>query len=202
MEGSDSSFWIDDHRVTKALVKHLLQHPHSVEWTLQGFGMLRCYFEPELRLHVWDSAFKVPGVSDLHTHPWDFHSLVVAGEVRNYRFLEVAGTSLGTGQAIPRRRQTIRCGEGGGLVGDPVDVFLAEQPTETLREGETYTQKAEEIHKSLPEDGTVTVIERGFKEDTEHAYVYFRDEWVSAEPRPATEAEVQQILAGSLARWF
>lgn len=192
----------DDIRATKTLVQHLLEHPQSAEWTLQGFGMLRCYLRPEVRLHVWDSAFRAPDVSDLHTHPWDFRSLVVAGRVRNYRFVESDGTSVESHGAIPRRRQTIRCGEGGGLVGEPVDVFLTEQPTEVFEEGESYVQRAEEIHRSLPEDGTVTIIEREFKDDTEHAFVYFQGEWVTAEPRPATDAEVQQILSGSLARWF
>ena len=190
-------------RVIKKLVEDLLTHPERQEWTLQGFGMLRCYLSPEVRLHVWDSRFKWPGVSELHTHPWDFNSLVVAGVVHNHRFVEtIEGAHQGSGQQIPRMRQTIRCGEGGGLVGDPAPVFLAEQPTETFREGETYTQEASEIHRSVPEDGTVTLVEREFREDTEHAYVYFRGEWGTAEPRPATPEEVEAILGYSLSRWF
>jgi hypothetical protein len=191
---------------TKQLTKAILEHADSFDWTLQGLGMLRTYLSLEVRLHVWHSGFKFKEgdqiASELHTHPWNFHSLVVAGRVRNYRFLEVAGTSLGTGQAIPRKRQTIRCGEGGGLIGDPVDVFLAEQPTETFEEGETYTQKAEEIHRSLPDDGTVTIIEREFLDDTEHAFVYFRGEWISAEPRPATPEEVAEITGFALQTRF
>ena len=189
-------------RITKGLVRHLLEHPETVDWTLQGFGMLRCYLEPELRLHVWDSRFKAAEVSELHTHPWHFYSLVVAGRVRNYRFVESDGTSQETGGAIPRRRQTIRCGEGGGLVGEPVDVFLTEQPTEIYVQGNVYTQLAQEIHRSVPEDGTVTIIEREFLDDTEHAYVYFQGEWVTAEPRAATPTEVETILSASLERWF
>jgi hypothetical protein len=190
-------------RTTKALVEHLLRNPESMEWTLQGLGMLRCYLKPEVRLHVWDSGFKAPGVSELHTHPWNFHSLVVAGKVRNYRYVETTeGASQGTGQQIPRRRQTIRCGEGGGLIGEPVDVLLAEQPTETFEAGETYTQEAAEIHKSIPEDGTVTIIEREFKPDTEHAYVYFQGEWGTAEPRAAKPEEVYAILGNALGTWF
>lgn len=189
-------------RVTKALVRHLLEHPDSIEWTLQGFGMLRCYLEPEVRLHVWDDRYKAPGVSELHTHPWNFHSLVVAGEVHNHRFVESDGSREGTHQAIPRKRQTIRCGEGGGLVGDPVDVILSEEPTETYCEGEGYTQLAEEIHRSVPANGTVTIIEREFKPDTEHAYVYFQGEWGTAEPRLATPEEIEAILGNALETWF
>jgi hypothetical protein len=186
-------------RVSKALVKNLLEHPESMDWTLQGFGMLRCYLEPELRLHVWDSRFRFAEVSDLHTHPWDFHSVVVAGVVRNKRFREVTQWEAG-GEKL--RRQTIRCGVGGGLTGDPEDVRLSGSRFEVLEEGATYTQHAREIHRSVPEDGSVTIIEREFKDDTEHAYVYFEGEWVTAEPRPATEEEIDSIVANSLAAWF
>jgi hypothetical protein len=99
-------------------------------------------------------------------------------------------------------RQTIRCGEGGGLVGDPVPVILAEEPTETYREGEGYTQTASEIHRSVSENGTVTIIEREFKPDTEHAYVYFQGEWGTAEPRTALPEEVEKITSNALKTWF
>lgn len=186
-------------RVPKAFVRNLLEHPESTDWTLQGFGMLRCYLEPELRLHVWDSRFRFADVSDLHTHPWDFHSLVVAGVVRNQRFREVTKWEAGHPSY---RRQTIRCGEGGGLCGAPEDVRLEGSRFEVLEEGATYTQTAREIHRSVPEDGTVTIIEREFKDDTEHAYVYFHGEWVTAESRPATEEEIESIRSYSLETWF
>lgn len=191
---------------TKALTKAILEHPGDFNWTLQGLGMLRTYLSPEIRLHIWHSDFKFVEdgevASELHTHPWNFNSVVVAGRVRNYRFIESAGTSLDSGQAIPRRRQTIRCGQGGGLIGDPVDVFLSEQPTETFDEGASYAQLAQEIHRSVPDDGTVTIIEREFLEDTEHAFVYFKGDWVSAEPRPATDEEIELITEAALERWF
>lgn len=190
----------------KLLVQKLLEQPLALDWTLQGLGMLRTYLAPEVRLHVWDPDFKFVEdgevASELHTHPWDFESVIIAGCVRNYRFVESDGTSEETGGAIPVKRQTIKCGEGGGLIGEPVDTFLTEQPTETYREGDTYTQEAHEIHKSLPEPGTVTIIERNFLRDTEHAYVYFKREWVSAEPRPATTDEIHAICNGALEKWF
>jgi len=186
-------------RMSKALVRNLLEHPESMDWTLQGFGMLRCYLEPELRLHVWDSRFRFADVSDLHTHPWDFHSVVIAGVVCNQRFREVTQWEAGHPSY---RRQTIRCGEGGGLCGAPEDVRLEASRCEVLEEGAIYTQAAREIHRSVPEDGTVTIIEREFKEDAEHAYVYFHGEWVTAEPRAATQEEIEAILTHSLDTWF
>ena len=192
-------------RITKPLVKALLEKAEQYEWSTQGLGMMRLYLAPEIRLHVWTEAQRAESVSELHTHPWDFESTVIAGRVRNHRFIESDGTSQETGGAIPRMKQQIYCGEGGGLVGEPAECFLAEQPTEILEEGDVYTQRADEIHKSRPENGTVTIIERHFvKADRDHALVYWPrgEEWVTAEPRPATEQEVVLAAEHALRAWF
>lgn len=151
---------------------------------------------PDLRLHVWDDRYTVPGVSELHTHPWHMRSLVIVGEVRNQRFDEVdEGRSYW--------RQTIRCGEGGGLRGVPEAVKLALTVDETVLEGQMYSQTADEIHRSLPLNGTVTLVHREVAEDADHAHVYYRydEEWVSAEPHGASPATVRDILGASKARW-
>jgi hypothetical protein len=88
-------------------------------------------------------------------------------------------------------------------VDEPVEVRLVPYNTETYGEGETYDEKAEEVHMSSPEDGTVTIVTRHFKEDRDHAWVYWQtEEWNSAEPRPATDVEVADICSTSLQRWF
>lgn len=187
--------------ITKQLVKAILTSPQELEWSIQGLGMLRTYLSPDTRLHIWDASAKMEGASELHTHPWDFDSFVVVGSVRNYRFeMEALGSHGASG--IKRMRQTIRCGEGGGLIGEPVPVVLKELPTETYEEGQSYRQAAEEIHRSAPDDGTITIITREFRDDTEHAYVYFRDEWGTAEPRPATRQEIARITRNALRAWF
>lgn len=199
---------IDDARLhaaglVKPVVKAILERPAAFEWSLQGFGMLRTYIEPELRLHVWDSRFAVDGVSEIHTHPWHFHSMVVAGVVENTRF--AAGprdVGFMGGQGEPYMVQKLRCGPGGCTIGDPSPVVLVAAETETLEEREVYTQRADEIHRSSPHDGTVTLVQREFLDDTEHAYVYFQGEWVTAEPREATLTEVLQITTNALERWF
>lgn len=184
--------------VVKDLVQAILEQPHEHEWTLQGLGMLRMYLSKERRLHVWDSQFAVDNVSEMHTHPWDFRSLVVAGKIRNYKYVEVNEP-----RSYLYYRQQIHCGEGGGLVGVPTTVRLQEQPVEEYRERETYEERAEEIHISRPLDGSVTIVKRIFKEDTEHAFVYWKDgSWVSAEPRKATYEEVETITQHSLNTWF
>lgn len=74
---------------TKLLVKAILEKARAYKWSIQGFGMLRLYLSAEVRLHVWDSRFRVPGVTDIHDHSWDFESEVAAGEVLQRRYLVV-----------------------------------------------------------------------------------------------------------------
>lgn len=184
---------------TKDLVRTILKNPHGFEWSLQGFGMLRTYLDPEIRLHIWGKRFQVEDVTLLHTHPWNFNSLVVAGRVANIRFVKDASSPCMT-----MMEQEIKCGVGGHVSNDPQAVFLRKGEREVYLAGDEYTQAAHEIHKSIPDDGSVTIIEREFLEDTEHAYVYYHPnaEWVSAEPRPAEPWEVGAICGNALLRWF
>lgn len=185
--------------VVKELVQAILEKPHEHDWTLQGLGMLRMYLSKERRLHVWDSQFAVDNVSEMHTHPWDFKSLVVAGKIRNYKYIEVPSDS----NAYEYHRQQIHCGEGGGLIGEPTTVQLEKLPEQIFVEKESYEEYADEIHISRPHDGTVTIVKRIFKDDIDHAFVYWKDgDWVSAEPRKATYEEIETITQYSLNTWF
>lgn len=206
----------EDHMNAKtALTKALLENPLNREWSIQGLGMLRTYLDDDhrIRLHVWTTAHaEHVKASDLHTHPWDFHSDVVAGIVTNIRYLPLPEGEHGELiiNAAQWQQQMIRCGEGGGLVGDPEIVWLAESAPERYGSSSRvlrpsgYEQRAEEIHRSSPEDGTVTIITRKFNSDTEHAHVYFPvgEEWISAEPRPATDEEILMICNNALEKWF
>lgn len=187
--------------LVKLLVQNVLEHRHAYDWTLQGFGMLRTYLDKDhrVRLHVWDDRYVVPGVSEMHTHPWNFESYIVAGVVHQRRFLRVPE---GTGMLFDE--YALRCGAGGGLCGDPTPVRLRDVTPEMYIEGDVYRQQADEIHVSSPERGTVTLVDRSFMEDTEHASVFTRpgEPWGSAEPRPATGLEVMAITRYALHRWF
>lgn len=191
--------------LVKPLVKSILEHPEGHEWSLQGFGMLRTYLgSRDLRLHIWDSRFKVEEVSELHTHPWNFHSFVVAGEVENKLFMKVDPERASV-RHEPFVEQEILCGEGGHETPNSTMVALrVDKPSRIHKEGDEYSQFAHEIHRSLPADGSVTIIQREFLGDDDHAFVYIPegDEWISAEPRPATDEEVAAICTDALARWF
>jgi len=182
--------------VLKSLVKAILKSPYDLEWSIQGLGMLRTYIDDERRLHIWDDRYQVENVSQMHTHPWNFKSIVVVGRVENIKYVE-------SSSGIVYNRQNIFCGVGGGLEGKPDKVELLELEPEIRVERESYEELAHEIHISKPERGTVTLIRREYLEDVDHAYVYWKDgDWVSAEPRIAIHTEINDITTYSLDKWF
>lgn len=184
--------------LTKELVQWILINANQFEWSLQGFGMLRLYLPKGSRLHIWDKRHAVENVSQIHTHPWGFRSTVIVGCVYNTRFLREPASFYRL------KERKILCGEGGGLLGDTVEVGLKMLKLEAYNSGDSYEQESDEIHMSMPQDGTVTIINRTFKEDRDHASVFWpaAEEFVSAEPRRATSEEVESITKYSLATYF
>jgi hypothetical protein len=193
----------------------ILDDPHSVEWTVQGFGMLRAYLsEDEVwRLHVWDPEAAVQDVSNVHDHPWDFMSRIYLGTMCNTRFVVADPPPSGTyarGTLDPWWScSDIRTGEGGFIHGPVRAHRLHQMPREILRavDGErVYQQRAEEIHRSEPHSGCVTVVRRRLNPaKRDQARTFWQPkldpddpsappvEWVSAEPRPATSEEVERF---------
>lgn len=187
---------------TKLLIEKILRRSDAYDWSIQGLGMLRLYLSPALRLHVWDQRYRITNVSPIHDHPWAFESEVVAGAVRQVRYIPGLSRDLG-GFTLTFKYATIKCGEGAHTLSEPQTIHL--QPMyEEFREGEKYMQKADEIHESQPEDGTVTLCLRTFGQNRDNARVFWRGDgdFVSAEPRPATPDEVAQITQNALTRWF
>jgi hypothetical protein len=178
-------------------VRHLLEHPYNFDWTIQGFGMLRLYLSPTIRLHVWDTFESFPGVSTIHTHPWDFTSEVIVGRVTNHILTKVYASRM---WPATHQEQLIRCGTGSCSVGQARDVHLAKMLPVTYVAGQSYVQKSHQIHESVPDRGTVTIVSRRFKEDAEHAYVYFPlgAPWGSSEPRKATYDEIDRMCGKAL----
>lgn len=231
------------HAVLSDLVRPILADPlaDGREWTIQGLGMLRTYLGDDKtnRLHVWHSGAQVPDVTMMHTHPWAFTSIVLAGLVRDTEYYEVtrraepapgelcgvdmsddsyshfkcpfeAATCTRHRHMYTRGelylRQRIVCGPGGGIAGEAAPVYLEGGAYGPKEYGPCtkYAKETNDIHASAPVNGTVTIIQRLFGTDTDHAYVYYKPEvgWVSAESRQATPDEVAFITAYALERWF
>lgn len=177
--------------LTESAVREALANPFDREWSIQGFGMLRTYLDPDQvhRLHIWDTGQGVKEVSTVHDHPWDFTSRIIAGSLVNQRYL-IDST---TGEPFWAAR--LRCGVGGGLVEAPQKTLIETLPAEHYGTEDVYSQTAPEFHESFPTSGTVTVISREFKADRDLATVCWQDgDWVSAEPRPATEDEIRHFV--------
>jgi hypothetical protein len=182
----------------KLFVEQILRKATHYPWSIQGLGMLRLYLSKEVRLHLWDPTLAFPGASPIHTHPWDFTSKVVVGYVYNQIYVE-------RDEEPNFHYQVLKCGVGGGLVsGESGTTSLRRLPLFSYQQGETYSERAEEIHESKPVRGTVTIVTRKFKADEDHARVFWRlgTSWGSAEPRPATPEEISVAAEYSLATWF
>lgn len=169
-------------------------------WTLQGFGMLRTYLDPDEveRLHIWDTRMANDEVSTVHNHAWDFTSLIYSGRLANQRYLR-------DGHGVEWKSAVIKPGECGGIVKpEPGGLLLSETPREYYAPGMQYSQEATELHESLPAPGTVTIIKRTFHNDRslDLATVAWKaGDWVTAEPRRATDGEVMDFCLLARERW-
>lgn len=195
--------YFGDFHEVRSFVKYILENPTAMgrQWSYQGFGMLRLYLygAKEWRLHVWSPGMAVPGVTTIHNHPWDFESLVLSGRLRNMKFEE----STAPDRRVTHHKAVIRCGEDACMMTAPESVTLTPAGTDIFPPGGWYEQSAAEIHHTLTDVGTVTLIRRRFGSDPDHASVYWPvgQKWVDATPRPATPEEINMFIAPALANW-
>lgn len=183
---------------TESEVLAILRDPFGLDWSIQGFGMLRLYLGGDQieRLHIWDQEMAVENVSSVHDHPWDLDSRIISGTLRNQRFVR------DDDNGEPWQAVLIRTGEGGHVLKPHTPWSLRALDVETYQPGEQYHQDAPEIHESIPERGTVTVVRRTFSRPRDIATSCFKEgSWVSAEPRTATKEEVERFVALALEKW-
>lgn len=184
-----------------ALIKSILEQWRAYEWTVQGFGMVRTKLYDVGRIHVWDSRVRVPLVSDVHAHPWPLRSTVISGELINQRFEQVDDSVAATLKYVASK---IATGEGGGLLGESKEILLVTKSLEAYTAGQVYMQEPHEFHRSIPQDGTVTLLERPMGKPLQETDVFWPSgtTWVSAEPRPAKPHEVERAIEYALQRWM
>jgi hypothetical protein len=157
------------------------------DWSVQGFGVLRLYIRKIGRLHVWDSALRYRNVSLVHNHSWDLRSTVVCGRLVNTRFEE---TESEIGHPYHGRR--LVTGYQSQFVDSEFITTLLNQPRETYSAGDVYKQSAHEIHRTDPDDGTISLMERNEDVNGEaNVYWQYGTTWGNAKPRRATLEEVR-----------
>lgn len=188
--------------VLRATVRAVLENADAYEgWTLQGLGMLRLRFDHRHRLHVWSHAHRVKDVTAIHDHPWNLISNVISGEIENVLY-----EATDDGRGVDYIEQEIVCGPRGSKMGESIPLKLVKRDQVPYLAGQSYEQRWYEIHESRPSDGAVSLIETwspDYRSAGETARVFFKPGayWVSAEPRPATQAEVMAITRKALDVW-
>lgn len=193
----------DDKRyeILRDTIHEVLLHPMGREWTIQGLGMMRTKLNPTLRLHVWSTEARAPGVesSQIHDHPWDFMSMIMSGEIMDAAYIEHPGFDK---RAHNYTAHTITCGPG-GCSNSTQDTLLSRPLWTNYGPGDAYSKTKDEIHSTHPSDGAVSVIVRRQNEgaDTARVFVPKGLEWVSAAPRVATPEEVKLYTKRALAGW-
>lgn len=178
--------------------RKILEQAQTFPWSIQGFGMFRLYLTGDIRLHVWNSNFRVPFVDDIHNHPWDFESVVLAGKITDSSYL------FDSGHHGETQETQIKCGPGGGLLSKARVGRLQKVSTRLFFPQERYELPSYAIHSTAYEQGTVTLMQKTRTDpNPEHALVYHPKgkAWVSAEPRHATLDEVQEMAESALQRF-
>lgn len=89
----------------------------------------------------------------VHSHPFDFESVIVHGELRHTRYLRAEW-----GECFRFQQRKLS----GEFTGEEAGCLMQAQPLEVLRPGDRYTVISNEIHSVDPDDGTVTFVTRRF----------------------------------------
>ena len=196
----------------KETLLDILKNPFNYEWEVQGLGMLRTYLNKDTRFQIWNKDLIVDGVTDIHTHPWDFISVILQGKITNHIYKEYP-------EQVNKSKKYFRClintGED-AYVKEKNEVYLLKCDKKTYTSGNFYIHKKHVPHKITFKDGTVTVLNKFNKNDescmeliplllyqdkkSSEAYTYVKDgnEWVSAMPRPAKDYEIYDTIKKAL----
>jgi hypothetical protein len=180
-------------KLAKVFVRNILEHAHAYPWTMQDIGLLglRLDDEREYRLHVW-APDRCIGGSVIHDHPFDFVSTVVVGELANARYVEDDSGVKYMRERYSPANEDLRT----------TDVVQLTANVETYRAGDVYSQMADELHDSHQVPGTVTILQRTFRDIDELTVCRAEHEpWVSGVSRSPTFEEVDAITSQALL-WF
>jgi hypothetical protein len=185
-----------------ALASIVCHNARHFKWTVQGLGMLRMHITENIRLHIWHSSLRVPNVSDIHDHvQWGLKSTIISGLITNIRFRrQIPGATFKMPGSREYLSARIKAGMGGGMEKQLGREWLLEGEEEYYYPGDSYTQAAVEIHRSIAHDGTITFMEKTPTADVDGATVYWQHgDWVDAMPRAATTEEIERVTQCALA---
>jgi hypothetical protein len=187
-------------RSTRALVRSILDQPFGHPWVLRGYGqLLRLYLTPDEKvcLHLWHP--REPRPFEMHTHPFALDSYVVSGLVEQYRYVYDDDGDLFRRLVIPPPPARVSV--------DSTDSCRLERgPIEQYRRGDRYGQEPDEIHRTMPVMGAVTLLEWGGGDPVDAALFWpveadAERPWEPRDHRKATDAEIARFVRVALAGW-
>jgi hypothetical protein len=133
-------------------------HMHPIGF--RKIVLVHCTRGHQIRLHRWDGASSMDDELSIHSHRWDFLSLVLTGSIINLSFVPVDGDyglrKFSVGTAGPgERREAIDLGPTGVAVED----------IRTYDAGQAYFQRAPIFHatKVRGQTGTLVLQDRAWK---------------------------------------
>jgi hypothetical protein len=129
--------------------KRILENHRNHQWFETTEGVIATYFRNETVLNIYQGLDK----SNLyiHSHPFDFTSTIVVGEMRHTRY---QFRPEGAVYEFQRRRIS------GEFFGETERCGLEPLPVERYVAGDTYSILSHEIHSVAPADGTITLVVR------------------------------------------
>ncbi len=211
----------DRNATTRALVKTILQRAEHYSWEVPANGRLTLVLEPNVAvINVFHSKYRVPGTTAIHSHTVDFRSDIIGGVMQQNRYQRVIADAghgpaprviADTGRGHePRRYWEQELTLDGKLKRDPIECDLTEGAIETYAAGEFYEITADEIHQSVPEDGTVTLITRQHKTSPTSVSTFWPWAPLAAGARPsdkiipkeAGDEVVKDVISVALEKWF
>lgn len=155
------------------------------------------------RLHIWNPEYCPPDLDICHSHTWRyFRSEILCGALRNVLYEEVPTGTVGGLRGIPHYRQRITADYQGTVYDDPRLVTLTPISAFKHGPGSSYDCHYWEIHETMPEPGTVTVIKiEGV--DVPSADLYWRPSHrpTQQRPREASTSIIRTFCGAALKQW-
>lgn len=117
-------------------------------------------YGPKIRLHVWTPSRIRPSdpFENLHTHHWDFESLILIGQLQHFIFCETSDQIFG----MPYDRYSLKRTPQDGHYLIPTRVVLLQKAIETILDARAnYSLGCDTIHQVYPvspTDVTATLI--------------------------------------------
>jgi hypothetical protein len=151
-----AGFWIAER--TFPMLTHLLARVRDkgAQPRVHGNGFIQLDISPIVRLHVWNH----PGIpqqrtpTTIHDHRFGFTSVILRGKMLNRVYHE----HLGIAPTHAVYESQPRIGEDTELTNTGLSTGLVFWGDQHLHVGESYIMRAGEIHESLPQGFTVTMM--------------------------------------------